>query len=375
MEVIKSFESKNLKEYLEKGGLKGYENVNDLSVNEIENSGLLGRSGSYFPTGKKMKFVLSSGKERYMICNADEGEPGTFKDRYILERNIYLFVEGLAIAQRIIKPKKTFIYLRYAYRYLEDRITKAIRDVEKHLGINMDVKIVTGFGGYIIGEETTLMNSIEGLRPEPRHKPPYPPEIGLGRKPTLIDNVETFANLPIILSKGSEWYKKNADTKLFCISGDADPCIVEIKFGEKFSKVLRKAKVNTKNIKGVLLGPSAGFLPKKFFNLTVHPKTFMENGFYLGTGAVIVIGKNRNIPKLCKIISDFFVDESCGKCTPCREGGKRLNELLKRYLEGKGDIGLIKELADFVSTSFCPLGQSSGIHIKTAMKYFGDEWV
>lgn len=334
-------------------------------IKKIKESGLTGRGGAEFPTGLKWEFTRKSRGERVLICNADEGEPGTFKDKFIIENNLSTLLQGIAIGGHVLNAE-CFIYLRGEYSYLRGKIERMI----KKLGFN--IKIVTGAGAYICGEETSLLESVEGKRGAPRQKPPYPTMEGLWKRPTCINNVETLANIPLLLTK-KDWDEKK---RLFSLSGNVKkPGVYELPLGMKLKDILSLAK--PKKIKAVCLGYSGGIIPfDKFKNLVVSPKSFSDKSFMLGSCAMIVMG-NRSVVNVLKNIAEFFVHESCGKCIPCREGGFKIMELLKKVDSGKGrkkDIKELKDLAEYLDVSFCALGKGYGFTISSALKHFKKEF-
>lgn len=331
-------------------------------IEKIKNSGLTGRSGSNFPTGTKWEATMNSPGKKVLICNADEGEPGTFKDRFIIENNLKTLLQGIEIGKYVMDAE-CFIYLRGEYDFLRKKIEKKI----KELGFN--IKVVSGAGAYICGEETSLMESIEGNRGLPRAKPPYPTSYGLWGRPTCINNVETIANIPLILS--GNW-KQNL--RLFSVSGQVkNPGLHEISLGTKLMKIAKIAKAE--NPGAVCLGYSGGIIPyEKFKDLSVDDKSFQENSFFIGPGSMIFL--NIGISKILRNIAEFYVHESCGKCIPCREGGFRILELIRKIDSGKGnknDLVEMEELSQYLEISFCLLGKSYGFEINSALKNFREE--
>jgi len=344
----------------------------DEVIAKVKESGLTGRGGAGFPTGMKWEFTRKASGEKFLICNADEGEPGTFKDRQILERNPELLIEGMLIASHALGAKKAYIYLRKEYDYLKNKLQRAIDKVARKSGV--EVKIVSGAGAYICGDETAIMNSIEGDRGNPRKKPPYPAQKGLWQSPTCINNVETLANVALILGSKKVWDK---NVRLFSVSGDVEKGgVFEGKLGATFRDIVSKAKPKCEP-KALFFGASGGCVPYDDFS-RFDPDEMKHKGAGLGSCTVIVVGRCHDIVDVCKNIQKFFVHEGCGKCTPCREGNYRILELLKKISAKhatKDDLKLMEELADFVrENSFCPLGQSSTTHISTALKHFRKEF-
>ncbi len=362
---------------LKKSNWEGFKKTIKLKraevINTVKKSGLKGRSGSNFLTGAKWELMGKGTK--YLVCNADESEPGTFKDKFIMENNPSLLIEGIAIASYAMDIHSAFIYLRGEYSYLKSKLEKLINQSEKYLKkIKLEIKIVLGAGSYLCGEETAILESIEGNRPMVRKKPPYPSQSGLYGKPTCINNVETLANIPLIIL--GDW---DNNLQLFSLSGDLkEPGIYEIELGMPLKHIVSLGKPKNEP-KAVYFGGSGGCIPyKKFKNLRVDNELISEKGGFLGARGLIIVGEDRNIVKVSKTLSEFFVHESCGYCTPCREGNFRVVELLDKIKEGKAkdaDVILLEQLAYHISdTSYCALGIASTNHLKCALKYFKKEF-
>ena len=352
---------------LTKNNFQTWEKVKNLSsqkiINKVIESGLTGKGGANFSTGKKWEL---SYPVEYLICNADESEPGTFKDKFILEHNPELLIEGINIAIKALHAKKTYIYLREEYKGLKPGFKKIIKKHSQY-----DIEVIIGAGAYICGEEMAQINSLEGQRAESRHKPPYPSTQGLFDKKTCVNNVETFARLPLIWQGDFD-----PQLMLFAISGDVEnPGIYEAQQGIKLKELLKEAK--PQNPKAIFLGASGGCLPYND-NLILSHENIRKKGAMLGAGGIIVISQKRNIVDICRSIIQFFVDENCGKCLPCREGNFRLLQLFQVFLKRKWtkeEFNLIQELIPFISQgSQCALGQSSALHLETAIKYFKKEF-
>jgi NADH:ubiquinone oxidoreductase subunit F (NADH-binding) len=339
----------------------------------IKDSNLKGRGGANFSTGIKWECTRNcDNSDKILICNADEGEPGTFKDKMIMTKNPDILIEGIAIAAYAIDAKRCFIYLRGEYAHLrknlEDSIAKHAKELEK---INLNIDIIMGAGAYICGDETAIMNSIQELRGEPRTKPPYPVEKGLCDCPTSINNVETLANVPLILEGG--W----KDMRLFSLSGNLEnPGVYELPLGVTAGDLISLGKPKT-DIKALFFGCAGGCIPYAP-ETKLDPETINKMGAMLGSCTVIAVGKEQSIVKICRNIAEFFVHESCGKCTPCREGNYHVLQILDKILEKTAtadDFTALEDLASFINkTSLCGLGQASNIHIKTALKYFREEF-
>lgn len=345
----------------------------DQVIQIIKDSNLKGRGGANFSTGLKLESTRkSSEKNKIIICNADEGEPGTFKDKMILTENPEALIEGIAIAAYAIGSDTCYIYLRGEYESLRNKIKATIKRYKKELDkISLNIEIVIGAGAYICGDETAIMNSIQELRGEPRAKPPYPVETGLYGLPTSINNVETLTNIPFIFKKG--W----KDLRLFSLSGNLKkPGIYELPMGIKAKELIDLGKPKNK-IKALFFGCAGGCVPYKD-SLSLDPDTIHDMGAMLGSCTIIAVDEKQSIPKICKNIAEFFVHESCGKCTPCREGNFRVLKILEKIIAKKAtkkDFDALEDLADFINkTSLCGLGQASNIHIKTALQYFKEEF-
>ncbi|MCX8190266.1 MAG: NADH-quinone oxidoreductase subunit F [Candidatus Diapherotrites archaeon] len=343
-------------------------------IEVVKNSGLRGRGGAGFPTGLKWEIAAKSQGEHYIICNADEGEPGTFKDRLILSTVPLNVIEGIIIASHAVGAKQAYIYLRGEYNYFLPKIRKAIkkaRPLMEKIELNLD--IVVGQGAYICGEETAILNSIEGHRPEPRKRPPYPAEKGLYGSPTVVNNVETLAMVPLIFLGIFDPKKR-----LCSLSGDVEkPGVFEILEGKQIGKILEEAKP-IGIPKAICFGASGGIMPYDPC-MEITEENIKERGCFFGSGTIIIVNHTHSIVELCESIQKFFVHESCGYCMSCREGSKRMLEYIKRISAGKAtmkDLNKLEELCNFVSVaSFCALGRSMPLHILTALRHFREEFV
>lgn len=342
-------------------------------IEEVKKAGLVGRGGAGFPTALKWEFTRKSESDgKILVCNADEGEPGTIKDRHIITKNPETLIEGIAIAAYAIGAQTAFIYLRGEYENLMPQLQQAIDDNRHQLEkISLELSIVEGAGAYICGDETAIMNSIEELRGEPRTKPPYPAESGIYGLPTAINNVETLTNVPIILEGG--W----KDLRLFSLSGNVTkPGVYELPLGTTAKKLVGLGKPREK-IKALFFGAAGGCIPYKA-NTKLDPETIKVKGAMLGSCTVIAVDKKQSIPEICRQIAKFFVHECCGRCVPCREGNYRVLKIIEKVIAGQAteeDMSLLEDLAHFIDkTSFCGLGQSSDNHIRTALTYFRKEF-
>ena len=375
----------NIETYLARSGFKAFERARhnmkpkDI-VAEIKKSGLTGRGGAGFNCGLKWEIALNTrAKNKYLICNADEGEVGAFKDKYILHHDPFGLIEGMCIAGLAIGAQQAYIYLRIEYHFLYDHLCRAIAQVrEKGYLRHMDIHVFEGAGSYICGEESALMNSIEGRRGEARYKPPYPPVYGLWGMPTIINNVETLMNVPHIIAKGAAWFSKmgthrSKGTKVFSISGDVkNPDVYELEMGSSLKELVGLAGAD--DVKAVQIGGSTGsILPASLLDTPLSHET------YLGCGAVVVFNSARDIIDIVHNNIRFLGEESCGKCTPCREGTEVMLEIFGRLsrLEGKpGDINALEDVAKTMAVaSLCGLGQAAAVPVLDSLKYFRDEYV
>jgi len=376
---------KDINTFIKNDGFKALKKVQmemspDEVIEEIKKSNLRGRGGAGFPTGMKLDFTSkSSGKEKYIICNADEGEVGTFKDRYILENDPFSLLEGIAIACYAIGAKKGYIYLRGEYfSRLFDRLQNAIEQAKAKKLLDIELEIELGAGAYVCGEETALIESLEGKRGDVRYRPPFPPSEGLWRKPTAVDNVETLVNLPSIILNGADWFgsmgtEKSKGTKVFSVCGDVEkPGVYELEMGSSLRELVEEI-AQADNIKMVQVGGASGkVVTYEDIDISLSFETV------LGAGGVIVFNNSRDVVELARRTMEFFVEESCGKCAPCREGTKRMLEMLQRFEKNKGrkkDLILIEELAEtMVLASLCGLGQAAPNFLMDTLKYYRTEY-
>jgi len=349
-------------------------------IAEVKASGLRGRGGAGFPCGLKWEIARKSlSVEKYLICNADEGEVGTFKDRYILQNDPFTLIEAMAIAAHAINAKQAYIYLRAEYHYLLAGLAEAINQVKaKGFLQHLDITIREGAGAYICGEESALMDSIEGKRGEARFKPPFPPNKGLWGKPTIINNVETLMNIPAILLNGAGWFNqigtdKSKGTKVFSVSGDVDrPGVCEFVMGSRLEEIIVDW-AHARDIKMVQVGgATGGIIPASMIKTPLAFETI------LGSGAVTALDKSRDTLDFVSRTVEFLAEESCGKCTPCREGTEVMLEILGRLARGEGqkeDIQTLEELSNVMSlSSLCGLGQAASIPVLDTLKYFRNEY-
>jgi NADH:ubiquinone oxidoreductase subunit F (NADH-binding) len=392
----------SIDEYIARGGFQAMEKAfarepKDL-IAELENSGLRGRGGGGFPTGMKVKFTdqaaWPSDYMKYVVCNADEGEPGTYKDRVIMEQDPFIMIEGMIIAAWAIQAEQAYIYIRGEYVESIRRMEHALKQCydKGYLGrqllktdFSLDMELRLGAGSYLCGEELTLLESLEGKRGYPRIKPPFPANEGVFRKPTLINNVETFAHMPWIVMEGAEAYKamgteKSPGTKIFTISGDVNkPGCYEVEMGTTLRQLIELAggMKGADGFYAAILGGAAGtFVNESVLDTPMGFDTLKEKGAILGSGAVMVMNTSRSLYDMMASILDFFAHESCGKCVPCRVGTKMLVEMWDEVKVAKNGnrSHMLDKMADeagyMQKTSLCPLGGSPVIPIESARQFF-----
>ncbi len=390
-------------EYIAFDGYKALEKVlkemtQDEVIDVIKDSGLRGRGGAGFPTGKKWELTKASvGDQKYVVCNADEGDPGAFMDRSILEGDPHSVLEAMEIAGYSIGANKGYIYVRAEYPIAVQRLKIAIDQARDYglLGENIfgtdfsfDIEIRLGAGAFVCGEETALLESIEGKRGQPRVKPPYPAQSGLWGKPTLINNVETYANIAQILLKGAKWYSSigtetSKGTKVFALGGNVNNIgLVEVPMGTTLREIIYDIGggiPNGREFKAAQTGgPSGGCIPKEHLDTPIDYESLKEIGSMMGSGGLIVMDDTKCMVCLAKFYLEFTVSESCGKCTPCRIGTKRMLEILERLCNGEGEeldlYKLEKLAANIQKSSICGLGQSAPNPVISTLKYFREEF-
>lgn len=399
---IENPRSTDIGEYKKIGGYKSLIRALEMSPNdlidEVKKSGLRGRGGAGFPTGMKWAFASADPKfPKYLICNADEGEPGTFKDRPILEKRPHLLIEGMAISGYAIGAEYGYIYLRGEYPgardILEGAISEAYRDgfLGDNIlgkGIRFHLSVHRGAGAYICGEETALIESLEGKRGQPRIKPPFPVNVGAFGMPTVINNVETLANIPLIVEIGADAYSKIGSPecpgpKIYCVSGHVEkPGVYELPMGSTLREIIYDhcgGVRGGKELKAVIPGGiSTPVLPPDRIDCPMDFVNMPRYGSMLGSGAVIVFDETVCLVKVCYRALKFFEHESCGKCTPCREGTGWLRSILGRIDEGRGrkeDIDLLLDVAGNISgKTLCPLGDGAASVVTNFIRHFRDEF-
>ncbi len=387
--------------------VRGYEalanvleaNNPDAVIEEIEKSGLRGRGGGGFPTGRKWRFTAANrGGKSYVVCNGDEGDPGAFMDRSIMEGDPHKLLEGMAIAAFAIGADEGYIYVRAEYPLAIKRLRKAIADAEERhflgdniMGSNFSFKlhIKEGAGAFVCGEETALIASIEGERGMPRPKPPFPANKGLFGRPTLINNVETLANVPVIMLKGADWFAQmgtetSKGTKTFALTGEVNNTgLIEVPMGTTLREIVFDIGGGIrggKKFKAVQIGgPSGGCLTEEHLDLPMDYDSLIKAGAMVGSGGLVVMAENTCIVEVARFFMNFTQNESCGKCVPCREGTKNMLKILEKIVAGKGemsDLDTLEELAHAVKDgSLCGLGKTAPNPVLSTLKYFRDEYI
>jgi bidirectional [NiFe] hydrogenase diaphorase subunit len=389
--------------YVEHGGFEALRKAVTMQpgevIDEVKASNLRGRGGAGYPTGLKWSTVAKAiSEQKYVVCNADEGDPGAFMDRAVLESDPHRVLEGMLIAGYAINANRGFIYVRAEYPLAIERLKNAIRQAKRmHLlgenilgsDFNFDIEIRLGAGAYVCGEETALMSSIEGKRGTPRPRPPYPADHGLWGEPTLINNVETWANVPPIIRKGGEWFasigtENSKGTKVFALAGQVrNTGLIEVPMGTSLDEIVNAIGSGTPDgspIKAVQTGgPTGGCIPFEYFDTPVDYASLGKLGSIMGSGGMIVMNNRSSMVEVAKYFMEFCMTESCGKCIPCRVGTAQMYNLLEKISTGKGtlsDLDLLEQLCDLTrNASLCGLGQSAPNPIMSTLRYFRDEYL
>ncbi len=392
----------NIDEYISNDGYFALSKVLKMKpedvIEEIKKSGLRGRGGAGFPTGLKWEFTRKSPEsEKYVICNADEGDPGAFMDRSVLEGDPHSVLEGMLIAGYAIGASHGYIYVRAEYPLAIERLEHAISQAKEYgllgenimeSGFSFDVELRIGAGAFVCGEETALMQSVEGQRGQPVQKPPYPAQKGVWGKPTLINNVETLANVPVIITKGADWFasigtEKSKGTKVFALSGKINNAgLVEVPMGTTLREIIFDIGggiPNGKKFKAVQTGgPSGGCIPAEYLDTPVDYESLTKLGTIMGSGGMVVMDEDTCMVDVARYFLRFSAEESCGKCTPCREGTKKMLEILDRIVSGRGkmeDLDKLEKLALTIKdTALCGLGQTAPNPVLSTLKYFRNEY-
>jgi len=403
MKILLEKEAFDIETYVKNGGYAALKKVFNLKpenvIDEVKRSNLRGRGGAGFPTGMKWSFIPKSGPKKYLVCNSDESEPGTFKDREIIHKNPHSLLEGMIIAGYAIGAAKGYIYIRGEFareaRILEKVIAEARN--RKYLGKNIlssgfdfEITVVRGAGAYICGEETALLESIEGKKGQPRLKPPFPALVGLYGSPTVINNVETLAAVPYIIVKGGDAYAKlgagkSAGTKLFSVSGPVrKPGVYEIEMGLPFKKFLEEQLGGMKDgekLKAVIMGGSSVpvLTAEEALKTNLDYESLAEAGTMLGSGGMIIIPERQCMAEALWVLARFYHHESCGQCAPCREGSGWIEKILRRVLEGGGsekDLDDAREIAEnMMGKTICPLADALAMPTISFLKKFRSEFV
>ena len=375
------------------------ENNPDAVIDEIEKSGLRGRGGGGFPTGRKWRFTAANkGGKSYVVCNGDEGDPGAFMDRSVMEGDPHKLLEGMAIAGFAIGADEAYIYVRAEYPLAIKRLKIAIAQAEERgylgknimgSGFNFDIHIKEGAGAFVCGEETALIASIEGERGMPRPKPPFPANKGLFGRPTLINNVETLANVPVIILNGADWFSSfgtetSKGTKTFALTGEVNNTgLIEVPMGTTLREIvfdIGGGIRNGKKFKAVQIGgPSGGCLTEEHLDLPMDYDNLIKAGAMVGSGGLVVMNEDTCIVEVARFFMNFTQNESCGKCVPCREGTKNMLKILEKIVRGQGemkDLDTLEELAMAVKDgSLCGLGKTAPNPVLSTLKYFRDEYI
>ena len=391
-------------DYIARDGYKALEKVlfemtPEQVVDEMLKSGLRGRGGAGFPTGMKWKFAMQQPKgQKYMVCNADEGDPGAYMDRSTLEGDPHSILEAMTIAGFAIGASKGYIYIRAEYPLAIQRLEIAIKQArdlgllgEKILGsdFDFDIELRFGAGAFVCGEETALLQSIEGNRGMPKPRPPFPAVKGLWGCPTVINNVETLANIPVIINKGAEWFSKigtetSKGTKVFALTGKVNNSgLIEVPMGTTLREIIFDIGGGIRGgheFKAAQTGgPSGGIIPPQFLDTPIDYENLAKIGSIMGSGGLIVMDETDCVVDIAKFYLDFTVDESCGKCSPCRIGGRKLLNYLNKITDGRGvedDIKQLEAISDAMcKASLCGLGQTAANPVKSTLRYFMDEYM
>lgn len=394
----------NIEEYIALDGYRAiYKAITEMTpddvINVMKESKLRGRGGGGFPTGIKWSLAKANASDKkYVCCNADEGDPGAFMDRSVLEGDPHALIEAMAIAAYAIGSDQGYVYVRAEYPIAVKRLEFAIHQAREYglLGKNIfgtdfsfDMEIRLGAGAFVCGEETALMTSIEGNRGEPRPRPPFPAQKGLFGKPTILNNVETYANIPQIILKGAEWFtsmgtEKSKGTKVFALGGKINNTgLVEVPMGTTLREVVEEIGggiPNGKKFKAAQTGgPSGGCIPASLYDVAIDYDNLIEIGSMMGSGGLIVMDEDNCMVDIAKFFLEFTVDESCGKCTPCRVGTKRLYEMLCKITSGNGtleDLDKMEKLCYYIkANSLCGLGQTAPNPVLSTLRYFRDEYI
>lgn len=393
----------DIREYIAVEGYQALAKVLEMTpeavIEEMIRSGLRGRGGAGFSAGKKWDFARRyDAPEKFVICNADEGDPGAFMDRSIMEGDAHTVIEGMAIAGYAIGSNQGYVYIRAEYPLAVERLRRALEQAREigmlgkdilGSGFDFDIDIRLGAGAFVCGEETALIHSMQGERGEPTTKPPFPAQSGLWGRPTIVNNVETLANVPVIFTRGADWYNSigtetSKGTKVFALAGQVNNIgLVEVPMGITLRQIIYDVGGGIKGdgeFKAIQTGgPSGGCIPSQFLDVPIDYESLASIGSMMGSGGMIVLSDATCMVKFARYYLEFSVEESCGRCLPCRVGTKRLHEILVNITEGRGteaDLVELKDLSEIISdTALCGLGQTAPNPVLSTMKYFWDEYV
>ena len=393
--------SEQIAVYLKRGGYTALREALKMPPEELiatmKDSGLRGRGGAGFPAGLKWGFMPKDPVTKYVCVNTDEGEPGTFKDRLLVEHDPHSIIEGVIITSYAVGAHRAFVYIRGEFFLGVKRWIKAIDEAYAYgflgedvlgSGFDLDLSVHRGAGAYICGEETAMINSLEGKRGEPRMKPPYPAQVGLWDQPTLVHNVETLANVPHIVNNGADWYRsigteKSTGSKLFCVSGHVrEPGNYELPLGTPLRTIIEERAGGMRGdrpLKAVIPGgASTPMLTPERLDIPMDFESLVEAGSMLGTGAIVVMEEGTCMVEVARRLMDFFAHESCGQCTPCRVGTQRLKEILTGIVEGRGkldDLDLMETICQgIVGHTLCPMGDAVVNPVLSSLEHFRDEY-
>jgi len=393
--------SEQIAVYLKRGGYTALRKALKMPPEEltatVKDSGLRGRGGAGFPAGLKWGFMPKEPVTKYVCVNTDEGEPGTFKDRLLVEHDPHSIIEGVIISSYAVGAHRAFVYIRGEFFLGVKRWIKAIDEAYAYgflgedilgSGFDLDLSVHRGAGAYICGEETALINSLEGKRGEPRMKPPYPAQVGLWDHPTLVHNVETLANVPHIVNNGADWYhsigtEKSTGSKLFCVSGHVrEPGNYELPLGTPLRTIIEEYAGGMRGdrpLKAVIPGgASTPMLTPERLDIPMDFESLVEAGSMLGTGAIVVMEEGTCMVEVARRLMDFFAHESCGQCTPCRVGTQQLKEILTGIVEGRGkldDLDLMQTICEgIVGHTLCPMGDAAVNPVLSSLEHFRDEY-
>ncbi len=393
----------SIDEYIARDGYRALAKVlTDMSavgvIEEVKKSGLRGRGGAGFPAGLKWDFVHSApGEEKYMVCNCDEGEPAVYKDRALLESSPHALIEGMAIGAFAMGAQRGYVYIQFEYLLGAVTLRHALEQAREYgllgenilgTGFDFDIDIYLGGGHYICGEETALLDSLEGKRGIPRLRPPFPAQKGLFEKPTAVNNVETLVNIPLIILRGADWFssigtEKSKGSKLFCLGGEVNNVgLIEVPLGITLRQIvfdIGGGIPGGKQFKAALIGgPTGGCVPQEHLDMPIDYDSLTALGGIMGSGGLVIVNEDTCMVDIARFLIEFTKEESCGQCIPCRAGVPKMLQLISKVTEGNGtaeDLALLEELSDMISSSaFCALGQAAPSPIASTLRHFPEEY-